>query len=243
MSYPRLRNRQMQIPNGMTFYLPEVKWRANRGQSFQTIANQLYHVVRSNPALAVKNKWPTDMLAIEDWVDRYNASLCLRMGWTDYIVDDAPGTSPKMSPQHLRESLKSVAAAVARTKALVAGARTLMEWDESGEPPVPSEQALDRATACTKCPHNRKEDLTAWFTVPASELIRRRVAKAQQRNLTTPRDDDLNICDVCFCPLKLKVQVPLDWIEKRLDADTRAKLLAVPGCWVGKEIRARTVPA
>lgn len=236
MNKPRLANRQLQIPNGLKFYLPEVRWSSPPGASFNVIARALQQVVLGNPALAQQHHWPTDLPAIEDWVDTWNATLCLRMGWTKYVVvDPVEGPLPKSLPPHQAASLASLKAAAARAKQLMAGARTLIEWDESGEDPVSPEQSLKRATICSTCPHNTPGDFTAWFTVPASELIRQRIQKAKERKLETPRDEDLHICDICMCPLKLKVHTPLTWILKRLSPEVLARLKAVPACWVGTE--------
>lgn len=237
MSTPRLVNRQLQIPNGLRFYLPQVKWRAPNGASFSAISQALLRVVRANPALAKQHGWPQDLPGVEDWVDRYNAALCARQGWTKYISEDAPVSIPKLSPQHLQETLRNAATAAARAKELVAGARSLMEWDESGEPPVPPDQSARRAAVCAACPQNQKGDFTTWFTVPAAELIRRRIEKANARNLSTPSDGELNLCIACHCPLRLKVHVPLDWITKRLTEDQKAGLRAGRNCWILSEGR------
>lgn len=227
----RLKDRQRQIPNGFRFYLPELKWSAPANfPSFSVVCAAVGSVVKSNPYLAQKNQWPTRPEAIADWVDFYNATLCAKMGWDDYIITDAGGSVPKAPPPHQQASLASLRSAAAAAKELVAGAKTLMEWDESGEPPVPPEQSLARAIVCSDCPKNEKGDFTTWFTVPAAELIRRRIEKAQQRNLTTPRDELLNLCSACHCPLKLKVHVPLSWITKRLAPEQRARL--DPRCWI-----------
>ena len=228
----RLKDRQNQIPNGYRFYLPEIKWSApGNFPSFKVVCDGLEAAIRANPFQAKKFGWPTDRTGIEDWVDKYNAELCSRMGWTDYIASNEGGASlPKMSPQHQLETLRNLGAAAVRVKELVAGAKTLMEWDESGEPPVPQDVATSRAIICSTCPLNQEGDFTKWFTTPAAELIRRRIQKAQQRKLTTPRDEMLNLCVACHCPLKLKVHVPLSWITKRLTQEQKDKL--DPKCWI-----------
>jgi cytochrome c553 len=158
------------------------------------------------------------------------------MGWTDYIVTDQGPSLPKSTPQHQQETLRSLSAVAARAKELVAGAKSLTEWIDSGEPAVPEEKATHRAIICSKCPLNQEGDWTRWFTVPASELIKRQVKKAQDRKLTTPRDDQINICVACHCPLKLKVHVPIPWIAKRLTDEQKAKLAGGKDCWIIQEI-------
>ena len=229
----RLKDRNRQIPNGLKFYLPEVKWTApGNYASFDRIVSQLQQVVAANPYLAAKNKWPTDRKGIEDWVDYYNATICAKMGWSDYIVSDTGGSIPKSPPQHQQGLVRNLAAAAVAAKELVAGAKSLTEWIDSGEPAVSAELSTHRAIVCSQCPKNEVGDFTRWFTIPASELIKRQVQKAESRKLTTPRDELLNVCTACHCPLKLKVHVPLAWITKRLTPEQKAKLAEGKNCWI-----------
>lgn len=233
----RLKDRNKQIPGGLKFYLPEVKWTSPPNYpSFDTIANALLRVIKANPALAKKNAWPTSIAAVENWVDLYNATVCARLGWEDYIMTDTGGTLPKSSaPDHQTLSLSGLAAAAAKAKQLVGGAKTLSEWVESNEPPVPPELSTHRAIICSQCPKNEKGDWTSWFTTPAAELIKRLVEKAQTRKLETPRDDQLQCCTICYCPMKLKVHVGIEWIKKRMNPEEAGKLKAVSNCWIVQE--------
>ena len=233
---PRLKDRQKQIPGGYRFYLPELKWSApGNFPSFAKVCDALQQVVAANPFLSLKHKWPTDRKGIEDWVDIYNATLCASMGWDDYIAAEGGTTIPKSSPLHQQETLQSLRAAVAAAKELVAGAKSLTEWVDSGEPPVSSELSTHRAIICSGCPKNVPGDWTTWFTAPAAELIKRKVEKAQSLKMTTPRDDQLHFCSACNCPLKLKVHVPIGWIVKRTTPETIKKLQDGKDCWVMSE--------
>lgn len=234
----QLKSRSKYIPGGFRFYLPEVKWTSTHNASFDVISNALLRVIKANPALAKKNAWPTSIAAVENWVDFYNATVCARMGWDDYIVTDGGGgTLPKSVAPHQALSLSALAAAAAKAKALVSGARTLSEWVESGDPPVPAELSTHRAIICSQCPKNEKGDWTQWFAAPAAELIKRMVEKAQFRKLETPRDDQLQCCTVCYCPMRLKVHVGIEWIKKRMNPEEAAKLKAVPNCWIVAEAK------
>ena len=228
---PRLKDRNLQIPGGYQFYLPEVKWKApGNFPSFTVVANGLEQVVNANPYLAKKNSWPTDRKGIEDWVDTYNATLCAHMGWDKFLAGGEGGASaiPKSQPPH--QNLASLASVAARAKELVAGARSLIEWDESGEDAVSRDQSTARALICSTCPVNEKGDWTAWFTTPAAEMIKRRVEKVHSRGLSTIYDESLHVCVACHCPLPVKVHVPLHWINKRLSAEQKSKL--DPRCWI-----------
>lgn len=229
---PRLKNRQLQIPNGLRFYLPQVKWRAPQGTSFNSICDGLMRVIKANPAKAQQFGWPTERAGVEDWVDEVNAMHCARNGWNNYIYTDAAGVIPKtLAPDQasLLGSLRSVAVAA---KNLVAGAKSLTEYLDSGEPPVSPEQSAKRALTCIECPKNEAGDFTQWFTVPAAALIKRQIQKAQARKLTTPYDGSLNLCTACHCPLALKVHVPIEWITKRLAPDQLAQLRQGKNCWI-----------
>lgn len=229
---PKLKDRQHMIPGGFKFYLQEIKFTSpGNFPSFTRVCDAVQRAVEANDFIAQKNKWPTDRKGIEDWVDLYNATLCLRMGWDDYIATDGGGSAiPKSQPQHQQETLRNLATAAAGARELIAGAKTLIEWDDSGAAPVSSELSTHRAIICAGCPKNEKGDYTRWFTIPAAELIKRRVEKALARKLTTPRDDQLNICTACHCPLKLKVHIPFEWIVKRITQDQKSKL--DPRCWI-----------
>lgn len=230
----RLKDRNKSIPNGFQFYLPELKWSAPKNYpSFTTVCQQLTAVIRANAFLAQQHKWPTDPAGIADWVDTYNATVCAKMGWDDYIMTGGGGSFPKSQPPP--HNVQKLAAAAAAARKLVAGAKTLIGWLDSGEPEVARDLAERRAFSCLRCPHNNKGNLTDWFTVPVSELIRRQVSKLQSRHISTIHDENLHVCDVCLCPLKLKVQTPMKWILKEIPANVLQELKDVPGCWVKDE--------
>ena len=233
----RLKDRQKSIPNGFKMYVAELKWSApGNFPSFTKVCDALQQVIQANPFLAQKNKWPTDRHSIEDWVDTYNATLCAKMGWDAYVANGDPGGSiPKSQPPML--NLQSLAAAAANAKELVSGAKTLIEWIDSKEGAVERDLAQSRALTCSTCPKNEEGDLTRWFTVSASELIRRQIEKAQERSLSTIHDEKLNLCSACHCPLKLKVHVPIEWITKRLTPAQMAKLKEAPHCWILEETK------
>jgi hypothetical protein len=73
----------------------------------------------------------------------------------------------------------------------------------------------------------------------------------QDRKLSTPYDDRLNVCKVCLCPLKLKVHTPLKYISAHMNEAVLADLMKVgqpdkelerlgqknedPKCWIVEE--------
>jgi hypothetical protein len=230
----RLNNRNMQIPNGLTFYVPELNWRPRQFSSFDGIVDALYHLILANPPLQAK--YPTDKTAVADMVDEYNAAICAQNGWSEYIgrpQQDAP--IPKGSPQRQQALLQNLRSAAAKAKELVAGAKALGEWVDSGEPAVPSEQSASRAAICADCPQNEMGDFTKWFTVPAAELIRKRLEVLHSRQLSTPDDERINICSACSCPSRLKVHTPIAYIVKSLSAEQRERLKQGKNCWILSE--------
>lgn len=229
----RLKDRTRQIPNGLRMYLPEAKWKSGSYPSFSALCGEVWKVVRANPGLAAQHKWPATREGVEEWVDQFNATICAQMGWSDYIITDAAPVIPK-APAPTQATQNALAAAAAKARLLVGGAKALKGWLDSGEPAVDSDTSAERARICSQCVHNTEGDWTAWFTRPVSELIKRDIEKLSQRKLTTERDAELGVCDVCFCPLKLKVHTPIAWITKELPTNILEKLKGVPNCWVGR---------
>lgn len=223
-----LKSRQKQIPNGFKFRIPEVRWQSAPFASFDTIVNQVLNLVSSNPAL--QKIYPKDREAIANLVDRVNADFCKQMGWNAYVVDPAPDPSPPkpMAPSAVAR-LASVAGAVKRVNA---GAALLLEWEKSGHPPVVNSVAQERAEICSACPANGKGDLTRFFTNPASELIRAQLSRLHGLNLETSLDDKLGVCEVCLCPLKLKVHAPKHLILEHIPDDVKSQLPS--HCWILK---------
>jgi hypothetical protein len=225
---PALKSRQKQIPNGLRFSIPEVRWQSTPFASFDTIVNQIKNLVDSNPALNAK--YPTDREAIADMVDSANAAYCQKMGWNAYINNPDSGIpDPKPMAPAVQSRLRSVAGAVKRVNA---GAALLLDWERNGQPPVDHATAECRAVICSTCPQNGKGDLTRWFTGPASELIRSQLGRLHGLNLSTSIDEQLGICDVCLCPLKLKIWAPLELIKSHIPEDVKAQLPA--HCWILK---------
>lgn len=232
----RLISRQKFIPGGFRYFQPEINFRAPRNVSFDAIVKSLIAARAANPAKLKQNKWSLDYNTVANEVDEFNAKLCQSHGWDEYLVSTQVPTLPKFTPPNQAAVLQSLGAAAARARELVAGAKTLIEWIDSDQPPVPAELSEHRSIVCSTCPKNETGDFTKWFTVPAAELIRRQVQKAQNRQLATPRDAQLNLCTACHCPLKLKVHVPIEWISKRLAAEQIQKLREAPSCWIISEM-------
>jgi hypothetical protein len=228
-----LKNRQLQIPGGMKFYQPETKWSPPAFSSFDSIVRNLIDHRKAN-AVILKN-YPVDTASVEMEVDTFNTRICLQMGWSDYV---AGGGQPDPVPFHHPQpsSPNSLNAVAEKVKLIWAGIRTLDDWLDAGAPLAATDLSASRAATCAACTKNKPGDFTEWFTKPAAEAIKRQIEKAQNLNLTTPSDAQLNTCGVCWCPMKLKVHVPIDFVKKFLTDATLNGLKAVPNCWIPKEL-------
>lgn len=216
----KLKDRNRQIPNGFVFVLPEVNFKSGRFDSFQKIVSDVSFIINGNLAMAEQRGWPTQKADIEDWVDDYNARVCDYNGWDDYITGKGEQTHPKSMPP------------LTRMSALAAGAKSLAEM-LGGERPVEAEQSAARAKVCTTCPKNLPGDLTNFFERATADLIRRRIEVINDLKLTTPHDQKLGVCDICLCPMRLKVHVPIETIARHMPDQVAQDFPDY--CWIKKE--------
>lgn len=218
----RLKDRNRQIPNGLTFYQPETGWRPGNYSSFDAIVRGCIGMRGANTFLAQRNGWSLDYDTVANEVDLYNATLCQQNGWWDYIIGD--GSPPPSSPH---------SSWLSGVKNAAVGAKTLVEWIKNGAEAVSKELSNQRALTCVTCPQNKAGDYTRFFTEPVAEAIRAEVSKRKMMELSTDQDDHINVCDACGCPLKLKVHMPVDQIRKKMPQNT--KDLLDKRCWILNE--------
>ncbi len=214
-----LKDRQRQIPNGFRFIIPEVGYKSQPFQSFDSIVLAVHSIAQSNPGLFTAKGWPHSRNDVATWVDQFNARYCVEMGYEDY-VNGTETEPPKHGPPP-------------RADALVAGAKSLTEWLGAGANPVSREVADKRAETCVKCPLNKEGDLSNFFERGTSEMLRSAIAAAKEIQLITRFDKSLGVCDACYCPMKLKVWMPLHHILKNLSTETKSALHEK--CWITNE--------
>ena len=224
----RLKSRMNSPPNGFLYHQKETNWQSWKvapitQYDFKQLCLALQAHRRANPQYHLA----TDLAVIEAEVDQANAVRVAAMPNTEsYLMNtEAPVPflqAPKAKPLNAAE----------KVSALAAGAETVDDFLESGEQPVNVEVATERAQICAECPQNGRGDMTRWFTIPASELIRKQLERREQRGLTTMLDGQLGICTACLCPLKLKVHFQLPFILKHMSDDVKKKL--DPRCWITK---------
>lgn len=178
-----------------------------------------------NKALSLKHNLSTDYDVIANELIAYNQKI-------RGIAPPAPSFFQGSRSQSLRDA---VAAAkdkfVGYIRKSGTGMSTLADW--LGDKPVAQVLAEGRASICVDCPQNKEGDLLSFFTKPVSDLILRQLKERQDMNLSTSKDAQLNVCDACGCPLKLKVHVPLDYIKAHIKKPEFDKL--DDRCWMRKE--------
>lgn len=237
---PKLKSHQQAPPEGFRFQDRHTKWKnwdsaPNTVWDFSSLCAAL-----QQHRIANLKKFPylkTDMAGIIEEVDRANAERVSAIrGAESYIIQDGGGVPPKQSALHNNP----VVAVVGQLKQVSAGAAVLLDWERSGEPPVPPDLSAMRAFTCTHggperrpCPRNSKGDWTRLFTVPVSQIIQRQMERAREVDLSTPNDAELGVCAACSCPLKLKVHAPLKFVLDHLTEESRA--LLTPYCWMKNE--------
>ena len=232
---PRLRDRSVLPPGGLRYYQPETNWFPTPHASFEDTVNQIIAHRQKNPHLAARHGWSTSRDAVAVELDVFNTKVCMEMNWKQYVAsDNPPEAPPTVHPGGFTDT--QISGSLSAVKRLAAGAALLMDWEESGQPPVEPALAESRAVVCVTCPLNSKEELSAWFTLPLSSAIKSRLARLHAMNLTTPYDEKLNVCSACLCPLRLKIWTPVELIRKRLKPEVMAALH--PKCWILPEVAA-----
>ena len=227
----KLRSRTQSPPNGFIWVQRETGWDNRKAApasqwDFSVLCREIQSHRRANHA---RFPWlTTDYAKIEAQVDRSNAERVSRIaGAESYIVSDEVPVPPKTIALPVRQQVGAALAGLAKA---VKGGAVLLDWERSGDPPVDRGTAESRAVICVKCPKNGKGDLTRFFTVPASEMIRKQMERSTSLKLSTSVDDQLGVCEACLCPIKLKVWAPLNHIVNNMPDSIKAEL--DPGCWV-----------
>lgn len=214
-------------PHGWRFRQAHLKWDmpAPVSQTLDSAAQQIRKVRVKNPAITAANRLSTNLEAIKDELIQYNALL--------NGVPVGP-VLPKSEPRRLLpQVVQDAAAAVVR---VAQGSGAILDWLNAGAPSVPQEQATARAHTCAMCPKLDRGEIGKWFTVPAAEMLRKAVARLQDKKLETVYDGQLGLCTVCQCPMKLKVHMPIVSIMAHTKPDVYAEL--DPVCWIRSETKA-----
>jgi hypothetical protein len=221
---PRLKDRNRSIPNGLKFFEHETKWKAPPHLSFNALVDAVISHRRGNASLASKS---TDPNIVADEVDCFNAVLCQRMGWTNYVIHDG---SPELKKKQTTAP-GNASAEGAPIKTMARGAVTLASILGPSEKPVAHELAEKRAAICVECPENEsKKDWKSFFSEAGANTVRKLFGFLHDARLRTSKDAQLGICQACFCPLKMKVHTELKFILENTDNDTMNRF--PDHCWI-----------
>lgn len=235
----RLKSREKQIPGGFVYYVPQIPaWRPQPWSSLDSLANQVLTLRQANPFLTQKHGWSLDKNAIVSEIDSFNAAWAAQQGWDSYIIGGGGSAPPNPRQPPSAKDLAQLSAVATKARQIWIGVKTINEWLDAGSPAVAQELAESRAATCVACPQNGKGDFTSWFTTPAAEAIKRQVEKLHDRKLATEQGDKLGVCEICLCPMKVKVFLPIEFIKTHTNDETMDNLRAVSGCWIPKEISA-----
>lgn len=224
----RLKNRQI-IPDGITFRQPETGFTTRAHSTFRGMVDAVVMHRRANPELARIHKWTLDPNGVADEIDSYLAIACQSMGpnWGHFITEGS-ADPPRLQPPPQSSQLRRVAVAS------VVGVETIIEWIKSGEEAVPQELADKRAATCLICPKHGKGGWLSMFTKPVQDAISKAIQQRKEWNLSTQHDDKLEVCEVCDCPMKLKIFMPLNTIVSKMKPEVFQKL-PPDICWIRKE--------
>jgi len=226
---PRLKSLDRHIPGDFQMLHPEANQAEPFKGSFHFVCREEMRFRKANPFLCQKYGWTTDMPAIEKDVHDYNVQRCIAGGWHDFL-DDGLAQSEYVPTQ--KKILRGAVAAVETTKA---GIGVWMDFIGEGGVPVDAKLAAERAHICSTCTHNKQGGLKNWFIQKVVEETTQLFGILQDLDVKTPHDDKLGVCELCSCPIRGKVQVPISHIRKHLTADVKEKLGAVKHCWVINE--------
>lgn len=227
----KLKSRTQACPNGYLYTQKQTGWVSHLVDPItQWDFNRLCQSIRQHRLSNPQFKLSTDLGAIQEEVDTLNAARVAAIPGGDIYVTNT-GDVGASFPQPPHSS--SLQALVVAAKAVSAGVKTILDFEDSGESPASHDLAVKRAAVCVDCPQNGKGGFERWFTLPASERIRKQIERKSEIGLSTPSDDNLGVCESCKCPLKLKVHFPIEFILKHMAADVKAKL--DPRCWILSE--------
>lgn len=216
----RLKSRTECPPGGFMFFEAQTG-KHFIGWGFDPLVMEIYNHRAGNPRFNLSLDFDT----IRNELDQANAARVLSIpGAEGYVLVDEESPPPKpLAPRFGKNAARVAGGVVA-----------LAEWSISGKVVKP-ELSEARAKICASCVMNKPGDLTDWFTEAGVKLVQAELQIRNKRQLTTSFDDQLNMCDACWCPTKLKVHCPLTIIKKHLKPEVANEL--APNCWIRSELQ------
>lgn len=188
--------------------------------TFDRTVEEIIKHRKMNPAITAKHNLSTDFNVVADELEAFTKKRLK--------IPDGPLPKSLASLPVVRRG--EAVAAVVRNMGI--GAGNLLAWSDSGKV-VPKEQAEARATVCAGCNQNGKGDWRTFFTEPAAMLLSRQLSAKNSMKLETTKDDQLGVCEVCACPLPLKVWSPLEYALRKMSDKAKSEL--PEWCWMRTE--------
>lgn len=213
-------------PGGWLFYQPETNWNAPKHLDFNSTVVAIMNHRAGNPRF----KLSTDRDQIEWELEAYTVKRLESIkGSESYILQGSvPG-----SPPSFRQAPVQNAGSAAGAKKIVAGIGVLLDWLGDGAKQVEQPLAESRAKTCVGCEFNKQGRLTDFFTQTASDAIKKTLEVKNDMRISTQSDDKLGVCSLCLCPVKLKVHVPIKFIDQHTSIPIRQSL--PEWCWMKNE--------
>lgn len=113
---------------------------------------------------------------------------------------------------------------------IAGGAKTITEWLGEGGATVDQETAQRRTNTCLQCELNQPGS-EVFDAVAAA--IKKTVELKNDLGLTTDGIKKLETCQLCLCPLRLKIFVPISNVKRSLTP--KEFELAPAHCWMVTE--------
>ena len=193
-----------------------------KATTFDTTVTQIIQHRMQNGAITARHKLSLDRAVVADELENFTRA---RLG-----MQPIGASIPKPMPS--RSLPQAVQGAVAAVAKMADGIGLLMDWIPSGTVVDPALSAK-RGEVCVGCPKNSQQAFGSFFTQPASERLQKMVEARTDLKLATPSDEKLGVCEVCLCPMKLKVHVPLADILAKTKPATMAEF--PDHCWIKRQ--------
>lgn len=208
------------------------------GVTFQQAVTEMQRFRAVNPYLGMSTNPGEIAKELEEWTCErihYDPQYCRPKKKAPEIqtspMSDTNNGLSRLAP--LLGTLGQVAHSVANLKS---GASAITEWLGSGGNPVSPQTANTRSQICETCPHNHSRKALSSWTGILADRIKDYVAQKNRLSLHVDNEDRIGACEICDCPLALKVFVPIQHIASHTNP---AKLAEFPAyCWIPKELNA-----
>lgn len=223
-----LKNRNNFPPGGYTFHQPETGWDAPGWMSFDATVNAIIKHRLANPRHNLAIAFNVVEWELEKFTEERLKSI---PGGLAYLVQNTQIAQALSFP--VPHSPRP-AAVVGAVKKLKAGIGLLIDWLGADVEPVKQELANARAGICKDCKSNSSKHISTYFTEPASARIQEQLEIKHDMVLSTEHDDKLGTCEICLCPMKLKIWTPTGFIKEHTPDEVVQNL--PDHCWVKQEL-------